>query len=51
MRDNKNCTHGMTYNDPCDQCEMVALNESTRWMRERLEADEKRLTELQAKSK
>jgi len=47
--DNTRCQHGLTFNQECERCEMVGLEESLRWMSRAVLKKEKRLAELQDK--
>lgn len=43
------CTHGFSFSDECDRCEMVGLKESLSWMKRWVKRDERLLAELQKK--
>ncbi len=43
------CTHGMTFAEPCDYCEMAGLKESLKWMTRSVKRNERRLAELEEK--
>jgi hypothetical protein len=43
------CTHGVSFSEPCDYCEIVGLKETLEWMTRSVKRNEKRLVELQQK--
>lgn len=47
--DNTICSHGVSFDDDCDKCEITGLEESLSWMRAKVERDEKRLAKLKAR--
>jgi len=40
------CSHGISFAEECDYCEIVGLQESLEWMTRQVKRNEKRLAEL-----